>query len=926
MRKVFIIYLLAVFCAPLEAQTEKLSLHLEKVLFKEFVDSIENQIFCKIYYANDWTDSLYIDVDSDNESIEEILDKTLADSGFSFIITDHNKIILSRGYTIKTNFREEYEQYLIDHMAKYDSVVYALPVINEEEEKYISDESRLFKIGNPSKINQKGNVILSGTIREAETGLPVVGAVIYERKLKIGASTNIDGFYSLVLPRGQHILEYRTVGMRTTRRNVIIYSGGDLDIEMFEEITELEEVTVTADQENNVQSLRMGTQKISLKMLKQIPMGFGEVDVIKSSLLLPGVQSVGEAAAGYNIRGGSTDQNLMLLNDAPILNPSHFFGFFSTFNSDIIGDVTLYKSGIPASYGGRISSVMDIELKEGSKEKFQVSGGISPVTGRVLVEGPIKEKITYIISTRATYSDWILGRMTDIQLQRSKASFYDIQGMTNITLNDKNKISLSGYYSNDKFDFYRQSSFNYSNFATTLQWHHIFKPNLFVDFSGIMSNYQYQINGVQDPYAMDAMYYRMNQRLAKVDFTYFPSDKHKVNFGLNSTYYILAPGEQLPLNDSSYIVPKTLEEERALESSLYLSDDYTITQSITISGGLRYNLYTSFGPNSEFRYTENTPLTPGSIIDTVFYSKGETKSTYKNLEFRFSSRFMLGPQLSIKAGFQRMYQYIYMISNTTAISPTDIWKLCDNYIKPQRGDQYSLGIYKNFSRNTIETSIEAYYKELDNIIDYKGGAQLLMNEHIETVVLNGTGKAYGIELMAKRTAGSVTGWIGYTYSRIFHKVDGEFAEEKINDGNYFPATYDKPHDLKVVVNSKVSRRFNVTANFVYNTGRPITYPVGYFNFSDANRVFYSERNEFRIPDYIRLDLAATVNGNLKALKLNHSSLTFAVYNVMGRRNPYSIFFKFEEGAVQGYKMSIFGKPIFTITYNFKILGNAADDF
>ena len=395
---------------------------------------------------------------------------------------------------------------------------------------------------------------------------------------------------------------------------------------------------------------------------------------------------------------------------------------------------------------------------------------------------------------------------------------------------------------------------------------------------------------------------------------------------MNSTLYNLAPGEQLPLNDSSYVVHKKLEEERALESSLYLSDVFSISPSITVSGGLRYNVYASFGPGSEFRYADNAPLSPGSIQDTTHYTKGQIKAWYPNLEFRVSSRFKLGPDLSFKAGFQRMFQYIYMISNTTAISPTDIWKLCDNYIKPQRGDQYSLGIYRNFKRNTIEASVEGYYKKLDNIIDYKGGAQLLMNEQLETVLLSGIGKAYGIEFMVKKSAGSVTGWFSYTYARIFHKIDGEFAEEKINGGHYFPASYDKPHDLKLVINAKLSRRMNVTTNFVYNTGRPITYPVGYFNYGSVNRVFYSDRNEFRIPDYIRLDLAATYNGNLLAKKMNHSSFTFAVYNVLGRRNPYSIFFKMEEGVVNGYKMSIFGNPIFTITYNFKILGNASDDF
>jgi len=862
MKRVVLISLLVVSCFSLEAQSERLTLHLHDVLFREFIDSIEKEVFCKIYYANDWVDSLYIDVDSDNEEVGQVLDQALADSGFTFIITGNNQIILSKGYTIKTTFRKEYEKYLADNMAKADTAVYTLPEQAAETENHISEEFRLYKIGNPSEMDRKGKVVLSGTIMEAGTTEPVIGAIIYIRKLQIGASTDANGNYSVLLPRGKHIVEFRRVGLRTTTRNLIVYSTGEFNTEMSEKLNLLEEVTITAEQENQVLNLRMGTEKISIKMLKQIPMGLGEVDVIKSSLLLPGVQSVGEAAAGYNVRGGSTDQNLMLLNEAPILNPSHFFGFFSTFNSDIIGDVTLYKSGIPAAYGGRISSVMDIMLKEGDKERFKVSGGISPVTGRVLVEGPIKKRATYILSARSTYSNWILKQLIDKRLQRSTAGFYDIQGMTNIEINQKNKISLSGYYSEDKFDFYQQSTFNYSNLAATLQWHHDFKPNLFADFSAILSNYNYQVNSVQNPFAMQEMHYRMDQRLAKVSFTYFPNKRHKVNFGWHTTFYDLAPGEQFPLNDSSYVLHKKLEEERALESSLYVSDVFSISPSITLSGGLRYNVYASFGPGSEFRYAENSPLTPESIQDTIYFDKGQIKSWYPNLEFRFTSRFRLGPDLSLKAGFQRMFQYIYMISNTTAISPTDIWKLCDNYIKPQRGDQYSLGIYRNFKRNTIEASVEGYYKQLDNIIDYKGGAQLLMNERLETAVLNGTGKAYGIEFMVKKTGGSVTGWASYSYARIFHKVDGEFAEEKINGGNYFPAVYDKPNDLKLVVNAKLSKRFNVTTNFVYNTGRPITYPVGYFNYGGVNRVFYSDRNEFRIPDYIRLDLAATYNGNL----------------------------------------------------------------
>jgi hypothetical protein len=593
----------------------------------------------------------------------------------------------------------------------------------------------------------------------------------------------------------------------------------------------------------------------------------------------------------------------------------------------MIEDVTLYKSGIPAKYGGRVSSVMDIMLKEGSKEKFNVSGGISPLTGRLMIEGPlIKKKASFILSSRATYSDWILKQLNNIQLQKSSASFYDMQGLITVDVNDKNSVSLSGYLSNDYFDYYKESAISYSNFSSTFKWKHTYNSRFSSQFSGIISNYNYQQNSTKDSLTFYALKYKLNQRILRADFTYRPAERHRVDFGLDAISYSLYPGNQQPVGKYSEILSKQLETENALEPSLYISNEFDISPRLLISGGLRFTLFTSFGPRTQLIYNENTPRSLENIVDTVSYSQGEVIQTYPGLEFRFSSRFVLTPDLSVKAGIQRNYQYLHMISNTTSMTPTDIWKLSDNYITPQRGDQFSLGIYKNINSKAIETSVEGYYKIIKNILDYKGGAELLMNDHLETDIINGNGKAYGVEFMIKKQLGMLTGWVSYTYSRVLLKVDGRFEEEKINGGNYFPANFDKPHDLKVVANAKFFRRFNFTTNFVYNTGRPITYPVAYYNFLNINRVFYSARNEFRIPDYLRLDFAATINGNLKAKKLNHSSLTFTVYNALGRRNPYSIFFKAEDGVVKGYQMSIFGQPIFMVTYNFRILGNASNDF
>jgi len=925
MKKFQYIILFAFFLCNAYSQENKLSFQFKNILFKDLADTIEKTIPVKIYYSNKWVDSLYLEINSENDSLTSLFNKSIINNGLSFIITDDNKIIFSKGYTIKTNFRKEYLEYLEKNLSIPDTTNYERP-IPKTENVLINEEYKVFRIGNPSVAGKDGNVSLSGNITNPETGEPVAGVIVYVEKLKAGAITNNVGYYSIELPKGQYQIEYRMVGMRQTLRKIIIYSDGILNVGMYENTNQLNEVIVSANRENIVRNVRMGIEKIDIKMLKQIPMGMGEVDLFKSSLLLPGVTSVGEASSGYNIRGGSTDQNLILLNYAPIINPSHFFGFFSAFNSDIIADVTLYKSGIPAKFGGRVSSVMDIALKEGSREKFNVSGGISPVTGRIMIEGPIvKNKSSFIISARTTYSDWILGQLKNIQLQKSRASFYDIQGQLNFDPDDKNSISLSGYSSTDNFDYYKESAINYRNFASTLKWRHIYNSRFTSQFTAIISNYDYQINSKQDSTQLYSLSYKINQRILRADFSYRPFEKHKVDFGLDAISYSLQPGDQIPVGDYSEILPKELEKERAVEPAIYISDEIEISPRLLISGGFRFTLFTAFGSGTRFLYNENSPRSLENITDTIFFRNGDITQIYPGLEFRFSSRFVLRPDLSIKAGIQRNFQYLHMISNTTSMTPTDIWKLSDKYIRPQRGDQFSLGIYKNINSKAIETSVEAYYKRIKNILDYKGGAELLMNDHLETDIINGNGNAYGIELMIKKQSGMITGWISYTYSRVLLKVDGKFEEEKVNGGKYFPANFDKPHDLKLVANAKIFRRLNFTTNFVYNTGRPITYPVAYYNFHNVNRVFYSERNEFRIPDYLRLDFAATINGNLKAKKLNHSSLTFTVYNALGRRNPYSIFFKAEDGLVKGYQMSIFGQPIFMVTYNFRILGNASTD-
>jgi hypothetical protein len=925
-KKAGIIFILALFSIAVYAQDNVLSLQFSNILFRDLADTIEKTVPVKIYYSDKWVDSLYLKVNSRDEKVEALLDRTLLNTGFSFFITDNGRLIISKGYRIKTNFGNEFREYIRRRVTMPDTIRYAQSSVVDEEAA-INEEYKIHRIGIPSELHKSETAVLSGILKDLETGEPVAGAVVYVEKLKAGVGTNSAGYYAIGLPKGQFLVEYRMVGMKTARRNVMIYSNGTLDVGMTPSTNQLDEVTVSASRGNNIREIQTGIENINMRMLKQIPMGMGEADLLKTSLLLPGVNSAGEASAGFNIRGGNVDQNLILFDGAPVINPSHFFGFFSAFNPDIIQDVVLYKSGIPARFGGRISSVMDIILKKGSSEKINVSGGISPFTGRLMVEGPlVKKKCSFIISGRTTYSDWVLGMLNDVRLQKSKAGFNDIQGLLSFSAGSKDDFSISGYLSNDRFDYYEESAMNYSNLSSSLKWDHKFSTGLSSQTSLILSDYEYRLDSRQSPETSNSMKYKLSQKILRTDFLWHPVEKHKLSFGLDATYYSLNPGIQVPLGSYSEIAPKKLEREQAVEPSLYFGDEFEYSPMLTFSGGIRVTMFTALGPDTRYIYAPGVTRSVRSIIDTVYYGRGTILKIYPGIEFRFSSRYIIAPDLSVKAGFQRNFQYLNMISNTISMSPTDIWKLSDNYLKPQRGDQVSLGIYKNFRRKAVETSVEVYYKNIKNIIDYKGGATLMMNEHLETDILNGNGRAYGIELMLKKQSGTLNGWISYTYSRSLVKVDGKYEGEEVNGGKYFPANFDKPHDIKVVGNLKIMRRISLSSNLVYNTGRPITYPVAFYEVDGVTRVFYSERNEFRIPDYLRLDCSATLSGNLKARKLNHSSLVFTVYNVLGRRNPYSIYFKVEDGKVNGYRMSIFGQPVFLLTYNFRIRGNASTDF
>lgn len=908
----------ALTTCPLRAQDREnvISGDFQNLTFSEFIQKVEAQTSYYFYYDKNQFDSLSVTLKAERQTLSSILDSLFKETKFYHLITESGKVYLTKGREI----RDQLPVGFFDSKAgpeDFDIAMFDL-MHNVDEKKRLTEEERLFEIGPRSKIIKNAKATLSGYIRNTATGEPVAGAVIFNQTTSQGVATDPMGYYFFEIPTGKNVLKISCVGMAETTRQLMVYSNGKFDIELKEKVTALREVVVESERGANISGTQMGMTKLDMKTMKQVPVAFGEADVLKVVLTLPGVQTVGESSTGLNVRGGTSDQNLILFDGATIFNSSHLFGFFSAFNPDVVKSVELYKSGVPAEYGGRLSSVMEVASREGNKKKFGGSGGIGLVTGRLTLEGPIKkDKTSFLIGGRSTYSDWLLSRIPEESIQNSDGSFYDLNLHLNHEANERNSFDLTGYYSNDKFKLNSDTLYRYNNLNATFKWKHSFNKKIYGVLTGSFSQYKFSISSEQNPVEAFDLNSRIDQINAAADFSYYMNDKHTLTFGGSVIHYALNPGDLQPLGEESLQKPNFIEDEQAFESALYISDKYELSSRLSLYAGLRFSFYQYMGPKTIYQYTPGLPREDDNIVDTVAYSSGKIISSYSGPEYRLSARYMLSETSSFKFSYQRMRQYIHMLSNTVAVAPTNIWKLSDPYIRPQLGDQVSIGYYKNFRANTIEFSAEAYYKTMKDFLDYKGGAVLLLNENIETDVLSTKGSAYGLELLLKKVTGKVNGWVSYTYSRSFLQTSLSEISEAVNRGEVYRSNFDKPHDFTVIGNYKFSRRFNVAVNYTYSTGRPLTVPLAKYFVDGSMRLYYSDRNQFRIPDYYRLDFALNFEGNHKVRKLAHSSWTFSVYNVTGRRNAYSVYFKSEEGVIKGYKMSIFGEPIPTITYNFK---------
>ncbi|MDQ6814539.1 MAG: TonB-dependent receptor [Bacteroidota bacterium] len=748
---------------------------------------------------------------------------------------------------------------------------------------------------------------VSGTIRDKNSGEVLIGAnVTLLTQSRIGVVSNAYGFYSLSAPAGTYDMVVSFAGYQPDTIKLDLQKNLLLPVELGFSSAQLQAVVVSTRRKNeNVTQPIMGVQKLTMSEVKNVPVLFGEKDILKTIQLLPGIKSAGEGSSGFYVRGGASDQNLILLDEATVYNASHLLGFFSTFNSDAIKDVTVYKGGMPAEYGGRLSSVVDIKMNDGNDKKFVTTGGIGLISSRLNVEGPIvKDKGSFSISGRRTYADLFLKISHDTAINNNSLYFYDLNLKANYKINQKNTIYLSGYFGKDNLGLGKTFGLSWGNSTGTFRWNHLFNSRLFSNTSLIYSNYNYvvKLNSADNDINVNSQIQDVN---LKEDLQYYVNANNKINFGFNVIHHTILPGS-ITASSSSSFNSLYLQKKYSVESAAYISNTISPVEKLQLNYGLRLTNYTIFGPGDFYTYNK-----AGEVTNTVNYAAGKVVRNYFNPEPRFSTSYQVSNTSSVKASYTRNIQNLHLLSNSTSSNPTDLWLSSSNNIKPEIADQVALGYYRNFKDNGFEFSSEIYYKTLQNQIDYKNGAQLRANENVESQLLLGKGRAYGLELFLKKRYGKLTGWISYTLSRTERKFD------EINHGSYYPATQDRTHDFSIVGIYQASSKWTLSSTWVYYTGNAITWPSGKYNVNGQVVFYYTERNGYRMPSYHRLDLSATLQGKKKPKFAG--SWTFSVYNAYGRENPYTISFrqsKTDPQKTEAVQLSLF-RLIPSVTYNFK---------
>lgn len=890
--------LLLCFCQMGMTQTSstpRITLQANNISVGELRSLIMDKTYYRVFIQPD-IEAPTLSVNAENETVPAILRSALAGTNLDFIAYGETIIVIGLRPDLNTQQSASYYQALEESLN-----------VSETE-----DESE-FVIGTIDNLIPGQNPIISGEILDRETDEPIIGATMQVRELGIGTTTDEVGKYELQLPPGSYSLDLQYIGYRNQQVPIKVIGNGSLDLTMDKGAVTLDEVVVEAQsRDENVQSVQVGVTRVSMKDIEKLPSFLGEVDVIKGLLLQPGVSTIGEGSGGFNVRGGNVDQNLIVVDEAIIFNASHALGFFSSFNSDIVSDATLYKGNLPANFGGRVASVLDVNIRDGDFQKVGLKGGLGLVSSRFTLDMPLKkDKTSILISGRSSYSDWLLKQINVPEVKNSSAFFYDANVRLTHRFNERNFISVSAYSTQDDFTFNEEFGFDYNTLALQANYQKLFGNNVLSTLSVVKSRYesaQLDLAGT-DMSTLDIA----NDYLKIKENVNIEQGALSADLGASVILYNLEPGSLSTSSSESTIIPRTVEEQDGVEAALYANLSVELNPRWSVSGGLRFTNFRFLGPTQYYTYEDPSNPTETGILDLV--EEDGTIHQESNIEPRFSSRYRIDESTSMKFGYARTTQYINQISNNETPTPTSIWQLTNQYIPSTRSHNFSLGLFKNFDQNLWITSGEVFYRHIDQLFDYRDFADLIVNDHLETELVNGTGRAYGLELSIRRQVGTVNGWLNYTYSRTERKID------EINNGSWYPANFNKPHDLSIVTNIQVNKRHQFSFNFSFSSGRPITIPVDRHFLEDQFAVLnYSDRNAFRIPDYHRLDIAYTLGQGLRKSKRFKTSWTLSVYNVYARKNAFSVFLQQSGlGQPEIKRLAILGSAFPALTFNFELL-------
>ncbi len=925
MRRGAVSGMLMLFCFSLlhaQGADTRVSCHVRDMPFTRFASDLVTSSGTRIFFREDWVRDIRVTLEADSITLYDAL--VLALQGSDLVVSPwDDRVVILPG--------EKLISLLPDFTvpeARHDTLSTGEKDITASEERYLigrlADVIESIRVGKEGGSLVQGKASLLGRILDQETGEPMSFATLYISETGVATAADVNGYVTLLLKPGTYNILFEFLGYKKERYALEVLSNGEFTVQMKKAVIQMQEFIVLGDRQQNVKMKDPGFEKISMKKVKELPMIMGERNILQISTLLPGIVTTGEGSSGLNVRGGGSDQNVFYLARIPVYNTAHLFGFFPAFNADVIRDFSIYKGYVPASYGGRLSSVFTINPRQGNLKHFSVHGGVSPITGNITLEGPVwKDACSFIISGRSSYSDWILRNIQNPDIRHSAANFNDFAGGLQYDAG-KTQLAFFGYQSHDHFRLADLNTYAYQNTGASLSFTRRYSPSLRGEYSLVASRYRFQTTDTQLETSAYQHDYQLNHTEGRAEWRSVLSEKNTLDAGAGMILYQLDRGKVKPYGDNSIRTPVDLEREQGLEASIFVSDAWQLRDWLSMTIGLRYSLYMPLGGKIVYTYIPGAPRDDRFVEDTLHFRQNQAIRQYHEPDARLSINAETDEYGSVKFAYNRMHQNLFLLNNTPSVAPNAQWKLADYHLRPSVSDQVSMGIFRLLPQKGLEVSMELFYKYNQFFPEFRDGAEFLGSPRVETEILQGIQKAYGVEFLLKRNNRKLEGWLSYTWSRSSIRVDGPNPWDKINQGIRFPSNYDIPHVVNLVCTFHFTRRITASSIISYQSGKPVTFPVSVYYVDGVPTLDYSGRNAYRIPDYFRADLSLTLEGSLRKAKFMHSSFVFSLYNLTGRDNPYAVYFQTGSGRIKSYQYAVIGVPVFTASWIFKMGNYAAE--